>query len=59
MQFELKSKRFYKKTAVLMVPVVLQQLITTGVNFMDNLMIGGLGEASISAASFGLSLIHI
>ncbi|MGM9606943.1 MAG: MATE family efflux transporter [Oscillospiraceae bacterium] len=36
-----------------MAPVVLQQLITTGVNFMDNLMIGGLGEASISAASFG------
>ena len=53
MQFELKSKSFYKKTVVLMVPVVLQQLITTGVNFMDNLMIGGLGEASISAASFG------
>lgn len=53
MRFELKSKSFYKKTLVLMVPVVLQQLITTGVNFMDNLMIGGLGEASISAAAFG------
>lgn len=37
MQFELRSKSFYKKTILLMLPVVLQQLITIGVNFMDNL----------------------
>ncbi len=53
MHFELRSKNFYRKTVTLMAPVVLQQLITVGVNFTDNLMIGGLGEASISAASFG------
>lgn len=50
--FELKNKAFYKKTLRLMAPFVLQQLISVGVNFMDNLMIGGFGEASISAASF-------
>lgn len=53
MKTELKNKTFYKKTAVLMAPVVLQNLITTGINFLDNLMIGGLGEASIAAVSFG------
>ena len=53
MQFELRSKAFYQKTLRLMAPVVLQQLITVGVNFMDNLMIGGFGETQIAAASFG------
>ena len=53
MQFELKSKSFYTKTLRLMAPVILQQLITVGVNFMDNLMIGGFGETQIAAASFG------
>ena len=52
MHFELHDKTFYKKTLRLMAPVVLQQLISVGVNFMDNLMIGGLGEAAISASSF-------
>lgn len=51
--FELKNKAFYKKTLKLMAPIVLQQLITSGINFLDNLMIGGLGEASIAAVSFG------
>lgn len=53
MQFELRSKSFYMKTLRLMVPIVLQQLITTGVNFMDNLMIGSFGETQIAAAAFG------
>ena len=36
-----------------MLPVILQQLITVGINFLDNLMIGGFGETQISAAAFG------
>ena len=50
--FELRNKSFYKKTLRLMAPIILQQLVSVGVNFMDNLMIGGFGEASIAAASF-------
>lgn len=53
MHFELKNKSFYTRTLRLMAPVILQQLITVGVNFMDNLMIGGFGETQISAAAFG------
>lgn len=47
------SKPFFKTTLVLMLPVVLQQLITIGINFLDNLMVGGFGETQIAAAAFG------
>ncbi|MBE7017958.1 MAG: MATE family efflux transporter [Ruminococcaceae bacterium] len=50
--FEL-NKPFFKKTVVLMLPIVLQQLITIGINFLDNLMVGGFGETQIAAAAFG------
>lgn len=50
--FEL-NKPFFKKTLVLMLPVILQQLITIGINFLDNLMVGGFGETQIAAAAFG------
>ena len=48
----LKDRGFYKKTALLMLPVILQQLITVGINFLDNIMIGSFGEVSIAAAAF-------
>lgn len=49
---ELRNGDFYGKTFRLMLPVVLQQLITIGVNFFDNLMVGSFGEQQISAAAF-------
>lgn len=51
-QTDIKNKTFYKKTFHLMIPVVLQQLITIGVNFFDNLMVGSFGEVQIAAAAF-------
>ena len=51
--FELKNRNFLKKSLTLLLPVVLQQLITVGINFLDNLMIGPFGETSIAAAAFG------
>ena len=50
--FEL-TKPFFKKTIVLMLPIILQQMITIGINFLDNLMVGGFGETQIAAAAFG------
>ena len=47
------DKNFVKKSLVLMLPVVLQQFISIGINFMDNLMVGSFGETQIAAASFG------
>ena len=51
--FELSNRTFLKKSLTLLAPVVLQQLITVGINFLDNLMIGPFGETSIAAAAFG------
>ena len=48
---ELKSREFYRQTIHLLIPVMLQQLITTGINFLDNIMVGSFGETSIAAAS--------
>jgi len=50
--FVLRDRDFYRKTFLLMLPVVLQQLITVGINFLDNIMIGSFGEVSIAAAAF-------
>jgi len=44
---------FYKKVVVIALPVAVQQLISTSVNFIDTIMIGRLGEESIAAV--GLS----
>ena len=49
--FEL-NRKFLSKTLILMLPVILQQLITIGVNFLDNVMIGSFGETQIAAAAF-------
>ena len=52
-RFVFGDRPFFKKTLLLMLPVILQQLITIGINFLDNLMIGSFGEVSIAAAAFG------
>ena len=57
--FEFNNKSFFTTTGKLMVPVILQQLITMGVNFLDNIMIGGFGESAIAAASFSNSFYSI
>ena len=48
---ELKSREFYRQTIHLLIPVMLQQLITTGINFLDNIMVGSFGETQIAAAA--------
>jgi len=53
MKNQLTNAAFYRKTIHLMLPVMLQQLITIGINFFDNIMVGGFGETQISAVAFG------
>jgi len=45
----LSKDKFYKKLTVLAVPIILQSLIASSLNLVDNLMIGQLGEVSIAA----------
>ena len=57
--FEFDNPTFFRSTLTLMAPIILQQLITRGVNFLDNIMIGGFGEVDIAAASFSNSFYSI
>ena len=53
------DKSFYSKTVKLAVPITLQCLITIGVNMMDNIMVGTLGENALSAVSLAVSYTHL
>lgn len=54
-----KDKNFYKKVAGIAIPIALQGLITTGVNMMDTIMIGVVGETQLSAVSLANQFINI
>ena len=45
------DKAFYKAVLALAIPLVIQQAITSFVNLLDNVMVGGLGTESISAVA--------
>lgn len=54
-----KDKNFYKKVLGISVPIALQGLITTGVNMMDTIMVGKVGETQLSAVSLANQFISI
>ncbi len=45
------SRSFYKSALAVMIPVVIQQLINTLFNVVDTVMVGSLGELSMSAVA--------
>ena len=47
----MKNQQFYVKTARLAVPIMMQNMITIGVNMADNIMVGSLGENALSAVA--------
>ncbi|MCR4787108.1 MAG: MATE family efflux transporter [Lachnospiraceae bacterium] len=54
-----KDPSFYKKVFTLALPIALQSLITIGVNMLDTIMVGTLGENALSATSLANSFITI
>ena len=50
---------FYKKSAAIAVPIALQSMITMGVNMMDTIMVGRLGENALSAVSLANQFIML
>lgn len=57
-----KDVEFYKKAATIAIPVSLQSMITIGVNLMDSVMVGSLGDTALSAvgqANQFVTLYHI
>ena len=55
----IKDKEFYKNVAKIAIPIALQGLITTGVNMMDTVMVGAVGETQLSAVSLANQFITI
>ena len=54
-----KDKSFYKTVAMVAVPIATQSLITVGVNMMDTIMVGRVGETALSAVSLANTFINI
>ncbi len=48
-----RDKTFYRALLGLMLPIALQNMITTGVGIMDTVMLGSFGDAVLSGASLG------
>ncbi len=54
-----KNPAFYKGVFALALPIALQSLISIGVNMLDTIMVGNLGETALSATSLANSFISI
>lgn len=54
-----KDKGFYKTVISIAIPIALQGLITSGVNMMDTIMVGTLGETPLSSVSLANQFITI
>lgn len=55
----IKDTEFYKKTAAIAIPISLQNMITIGVNMMDTIMVGKLGETALSATALANQFVNI
>ena len=54
-----KDKAFYGMLIGIALPIILQNMITIGVNIMDTIMLGKMGEIQISASSLANNYIDI
>ena len=59
MQFTVKNPSFYKEAAAIAIPISLQGVITIGVNMADTVMVGSLGETSLSATALANQFVTI
>ena len=50
---------FYKKLVTIAFPVAMQSVITVGVNLIDTIMLGKLGETALSASSLANQFITL
>ena len=53
------SKAFYRSVLALLVPILVQQFISSFVSLLDNVMVGSLGTEAISAASIANSVLMV
>ena len=53
------DKAFYKSVVTLLIPMIIQQFITSFVSLLDNIMVGSLGTEAISAASIANQVMMV
>lgn len=53
------DREFYKRLLTIAVPVILQNVITVGVNLVDNIMLGQLTETALSASTQANQFINL
>lgn len=59
MQLFVRDKKFYVTLAAIGLPIAAQSFITVGVNMVDNIMLGSLGEQQMSGATLANQFISI
>ena len=57
MQYIETDRSFYKKLVTIAFPVAMQSVIMVGVNLIDTIMLGKLGETALSASSLANQFI--
>ena len=53
------SKSFYKSVLTLLIPIIIQQFISSFVSLLDNVMVGRLGTEAISATSIANQVMMV
>ena len=53
------SRSFYRSVLRLLVPIIVQQFISSFVSLLDNVMVGSLGTEAISAASIANTVLNV
>ncbi len=54
-----RDRSFYKELLIIAAPIILQNIITIGVNMMDTIMLGSFGEVQLSGSSLANDFINI
>ena len=53
------DRKFYRDVVKIALPVAMQSVITTGVNLVDTIMLGSLGETALSASALANQFITL
>ncbi|MBQ7656611.1 MAG: MATE family efflux transporter [Clostridia bacterium] len=53
------DRAFYRAVLAIIIPVIIQSSISNFVNFLDNLMVGALGDAQMSGVSIANQLVFV
>ncbi len=53
------TRAFYRSVLTLLIPIIVQQFISSFVSLLDNVMVGSLGTEAISAASIANTVLSV